>query len=76
MSKFIEVKTAYGNRMLVNLSKILRVYESEKGEPPVISLSDDWDIPLNETYDHSDLLPTRSLKQLKTEYLIAVLRLL
>ncbi len=52
MSKFIEVKTAYGNRMLVNLSKILRVYESEKGEPPVISLSDDWDIPLNETYDH------------------------
>ena len=52
MSKFIEVKTAYGNRMLVNLSKILRVYESEKGEPTVISLSDDWDIPLNETYDH------------------------
>lgn len=38
--------------MLVNLSKILRVYESEKGEPPEISLSDDWDIPLNETYDH------------------------
>lgn len=52
MSKFIEVKTAYGNRMLVDLSKILCVCENEKGEPPEITLSDNWDIPLNETYDH------------------------
>ena len=52
MSKFIEIKTEHGNRMLVNLSKILCVYESEKGEPPEISLSDNWDIPLGETYDH------------------------
>lgn len=52
MSKFIEVKTEHGNRMLVNLSKILCVYESEKGEPPEISLLDKWVIPLDETYDH------------------------
>ena len=52
MSKFIEVKTVHGSRALANLSKILCVYESEKGEPPVISFSDNWDISLDETYDH------------------------
>ncbi len=52
MSKFIEVKTVHGSRMLVDLSEILCVCESEKGEPTVISLPDNWDISLDETYDH------------------------
>ena len=52
MSKFIEVQTVHGSRMLVNLSGILCVCESEKGEPTVISLPDNWDISLDETYDH------------------------
>lgn len=52
MSKFIEVQTVHGSRILVNLSRILCVCESEKGEPTVISLPDTWDISLDETYDH------------------------
>ena len=52
MSKFIEVETVHGSRMLVNLSEIRCVYEIEKGEPPEISFSDNWDISLDETYYH------------------------
>lgn len=52
MSKFIEVETVHGSRALVNLSEIRCVYEIEKGEPPEISFSDNWDISLDETYDH------------------------